>query len=367
MPEEEKSLADVLGDAFDASEAAAGGDNVQDTDAQSAGSPEQSSDGQNSESEALAAVGESEDSSATQSSDAPIQGDEASQQAEASGQSAESGAQGGDASEDENSAPPVGLSAEAREAWADTPKAVRDAVAKREVDFARGIQQYAEAAKMAQSIGQVMQPYAQYIQMNGGPTQTLNTLLATGASLQMGSPQQKVQAVHALIHQFGVDIKMLDDMLVANPGAPQQPQGQQPQGQQPTVQQQIDSALDARDQQQQQQTSLNEVNAFAADPKNEFYQDVRNVMADLLDLAASRNERMTLQEAYDKACKMNDSVSRVIASRASAEQVSQRRVAASSVSGAPGGAPAASGGATDRRSALSDAFDTVQRRQSGGI
>ena len=163
-----------------------------------------------------------------------------------------------------------------------------------------------------------------------------------------------------------VFIKTLDNILTGQ-GAPANVQRQT------DVQQQIGAALApfqqymSREKQRQdytQQQERNEVNgtlnAFAADPQNEFYNDVKMEMADLLDMASNRNREMTLAQAYEKACQLNPEIYGIIQGRSGAKSVAEKRHAAASISGTLGGP----GGGTepgDMRGAIEDAWANAGR------
>jgi len=242
---------------------------------------------------------------------------------------------------EENEKPPVGLSPEAREEWGNTPDAVKEAIVKREADYERGIMHYSQNAKRAEAMDRSLQPYQQYMQMNGGPKEAIQSLLQTGSSLQMGSAIQKAQILAGLIQQFGVDVKTLDSMLVGEaPSAESQQQenfNQQLSQHLAPMQQQL-QYYQQRDQQQanqyQNQVSQ-EVNSFGA--KNEFYADVRADMADLMDMAANRGRPMDMDEAYKIACSNHPQISSIVSGRTSQDTVNKKRQAASSISGSPGG------------------------------
>ncbi len=254
--------------------------------------------------------------------------------------------------------PPKGLSAAAREVWKDVPQAVKEQIVKREKDYEAGIVKYAEQAKRADMMDRALAPFQQYFSMNGGPGKVLPDLLQTGALLQMGAPQQKAQAVANIIKQFGVDIATLDSLLVG-----EQPKNQLP----PEIEQELTQMRQfignyqqqqAYAQQQTQQRVVSEVEQFQNDPKNEFYNDVKMDMADLMDVAAKQGRAMTLQEAYERACMMNPSISQIINSRRSAEQVAQKRKAASSVAGSPGG-PGDNSPPSSLRDTIAQAWDNA--------
>jgi len=235
--------------------------------------------------------------------------------------------------------PPVSLSAAAREAWKDTPPAMRAEIAKRERDFAQGIQKYAEDSKRVQAMDNSLKPYQQLFAMNGGAGQFMPSLLNTASILQMGAPAQKAQTVANLIQQFGVDIATLDNVLTGQPQTQEQPQ---------TQQLDINQLVDQRFQQYQQreaqaqqqiqgQAAMATIQAFGNNPANEFYNDVKMEMADIIELASNRGQAMTLQQAYDKACILNPEISAIVNGRISQSSVTRKLRAASSVGGGPGG------------------------------
>jgi hypothetical protein len=270
----------------------------------------------------------------------------------------------GSSQPEEREGAPVGLSLEAREAWKDVPDAVKADIVKRENDYANGIEKHRQATERVQGMDRALQPYQQYLQMNGGAGETIKTLLQTGSSLQMGSPQQKAQVVANLIQQFGVDIKSLDSMLVGEaPSAESQQQSQLEQmfNQRLAPMQQQLQQYQQRDQQQAQQAQgqvAQEVTQFGSD--NEFYNDVRGDMADLLDMAANRNREMSMQEAYNLACNNHPQISKIMAGRTSQNTVNQKRNAASSIQGSPGGSMS-KGAPNSTMAALHDAWDSAGR------
>ena len=264
---------------------------------------------------------------------------------------------------------PVSLPAAAREEWKNTPQAMKDAISKRERDYAVGIQKHAEGAKRAVHMDRALSPFRQYFAMNGNnPPKTMHDLLATAASLQTGAPLQKAQQVANLIHQFGVDVQALDQILVGD--TPQQsPQNQNNQAIHQAVQQAVApyqqhmQQVQAHQQQvhQKEQSQIaGELETFARDPKNEFFRDVRMDMADILDMASNRGLDMSLQEAYRRACALNPEISKVMGGRVQQQSVQRKRRASSSVAGSPGG-PGSSQQPADMRGAIEQAWETANR------
>ena len=232
---------------------------------------------------------------------------------------------------------PSSLPPAAREAWKDTPPAMREAMAKREKDYEAGVMKYAADAKRAQGMDQTLEPYRPYLEMNGGPGQAIQGLLKTGATLQMGTPQQRVEVVKDIIQQFSVDVGMLDSALVGNQSQaqvnPEVAQLQQQMAQMQQYQQQGQQSAQA----QQQQDMLNQWNTFKADPKHEFANDLSNEIANYMDMMARQGQNTSLEDAYAYSCNIRPDIKAIIDGRQSQASVASKRSAASSLHGGPGG------------------------------
>jgi hypothetical protein len=187
-------------------------------------------------------------------------------------------------------------------------------------------------------------------------------MFETVALLQNGAPEMKAQKMAQLIQHYGIDINALDQALVGE--TPQADPNYQ-------VQQIIDQRLQPVNQlleqinqtrQQQYQQSQAQADKEVSEFKGEFLQDVRMDMADLIDMAASRGQRMTLQEAYDKAVAIRPDLQQIIEQRRKEEEITGQRSrigskmnAASSISGSRGGM--ASGVPDSIRGAIEDAWN----------
>ncbi len=259
---------------------------------------------------------------------------------------------------------PVSWNATARETWKDIPKAAQTYIEQREREMEAGIKKYATNAHRASQMDQVLEPYSQYFAMNGGAGPTMKNLLARGATLQMGTPVQKAQMVADMISQYSIDIGALDDLLVGKtPGGNVQQTSEVQQAVATAMQpfQQYIGGVQQREQQaqqQQQQQIGSDVEAFASDPKNEFYKDVSNDMADILDMASNRGMEMSMAQAYERACSLNPEVSKILTNRTAAANAANKRRAGTSITGSPGGdgGPAVVG---SMRESLEQAWDNA--------
>lgn len=241
--------------------------------------------------------------------------------------------------------PPVSWGAEAREQWKQIPRPIQEAVLRREHDIGRLESGSRKAREFIENFADTVRPYEALLRAEGTDVMTtVNNLLQTYHYLKTGTPHSRAVTFAKLCQQFDVDVGLLDSALVAaRHGQPMQQATQQPQQfHDPRVDQML-----ARMQQQEQyeQQALvsdvaDEIAAFEQD--HEFLPDVREDMADLLEMAARRGQAMSLQQAYDKACKGHDSVSKIVTQRELSRAAStlagaahRARQASLSVNGAP--------------------------------
>jgi hypothetical protein len=218
----------------------------------------------------------------------------------------------------------------AREQWAKVPAEVRSEVWKREKEASRAMTISSEARKFQNEFQNTIQPYLGFIAAeNSTPLQAVNFMMQTAAVLRVGAPQQKVQAVAQIIKDFGIDLAALDTTL-----AGQVPEHNPQLAMQQAIQQQLAPVHQMLQQQQmnarQQDMALEsevatELEQFAA--ANEFYPDVKDTMADLMEVSQRRGTVMGLTEAYERATLLHEPVRRVIEARKQ-RQVVQKSTAA---------------------------------------
>ncbi len=275
---------------------------------------------------------------------------------------------------------PISWKPEAREEWAKAPPTIQQEVMRREREITDTLRVTAEARHFHQQFSQVVQPYAHMIQAeNATPIQAFQNLMQTAATLRTGTAQQKAHLVSEIISAHGIDVQQLDDLLSAKftgqPQRQQQPSNdmmqlidqrlapfqQYMQTQQQQIQQQ---------QQQEMQMLQEETAAFLANPEFEFANDLAPDIADILDLAANRGQKISLQDAYNRATMLHPTISEIIQRRKvgqsaadNSEAAIRARRAAASIS--DNGAPSrASEGddSDDIRSALAASMRSLNRR-----
>lgn len=272
---------------------------------------------------------------------------------------------------------PASWRPEVREHWAQLPETVRAEVARREVEVQRTLQETAAARQYAESINRAFQPYEAYIKAEGAnPLQVIDNLMGTAVRLRTATGPELAQLMAGMVQQFGTGrfgqqfIEQLDSALAGN--APRTDPGQAQlqqviQQQLAPVQQFMSQFQQAQAAQQAQvaQRAANEVEQFLG--RTEFGNDVREEMADLLEVASRRGQELSLADAYKQACLMNPQVRAALQARQKTRQaqnqssVAQRaRAAAVSVpSSGPSMAPRQE--PNDVRSAIEAAIAMTSR------
>ena len=262
---------------------------------------------------------------------------------------------------------PIGFSPESREKWKDVPDLVKEQIQKRESEINEAIANTGEYRRTHTALTDLAKSYAPIMAAEGAdtPMQAIEGLFRTVAELRVGSPQQRATKMANLIGHYGVDISMLDAALA---GAPM------PNAEMTALEQMLDQRLAPVNEflntqhTTQQNVMENNKAAVTAELKEfsksaEFLNDVRNDMADLIDLASNRDYKMPFKEAYDKACALHPSVSKIIAERAKNEtlvnsgKAAQDKVnASSSIRSGSGKAAAVS---TNSSGSLSDDLNSA--------
>lgn len=217
--------------------------------------------------------------------------------------------------------PPASLSPVAREHWAQVPPAVQAEVARREVEMQRFVNDTAQHRQIADAFVQAIQPFQMAIQAEGvDPITAVANLMQIGSRLRFGTPSEKASTVAQIIKAYGVDIQALDSTLAGE--APQaQPNGADPRYIQQLVQQQLAPFMQAAQQRQQaaaqqiEVTTRTTMDQFARDPKNEFFNDLRGIMADMIEVADRQGLQLSLEDAYSRAAALHPEVSRVMLAR----------------------------------------------------
>jgi hypothetical protein len=246
-----------------------------------------------------------------------------------------------------------------REKWGALPLEVKQEILRREGDSMRLIGSVGPKIRLADEVSNHIQPFAERLQANGvSPSAFLGDLFTSVKALTSSNPQEKAAVVANMIQSYGIDVRMLDAMLSQRL--------QQP----PEVAEARRLAARAESTIQQHQQSIEHQNsleaekalaAFGADPKHEFLDDVRDLMADLIEA----NRATSLDDAYSAAIWAHPDTRKILLQReaqarteAKANRAAVARKASASVHGSPAGSAVAPTKANmSVREAVEAAFD----------
>jgi len=195
-------------------------------------------------------------------------------------------------------APPKSWKKDYHKYWETLDDNVRQYVHQREKEALDGIMQYKSVADKWGNVVKQFQPWFEAAKID--PTDAFARLATAHVILSHGTPEEKRRLLAQVINDY-----KLHELL----GDPAQPQNQPP----PELTafrnelEEVKRSLYER----QFQENLALVNAFFSDPKNEFAEELKEDISELLQRGAAS----TLQEAYEKAMWLNPSVRAKIVQR----------------------------------------------------
>jgi len=251
------------------------------------------------------------------------------------------------------------------EVWQKADPKMQEYAWQREEQMRAGVEPLLYKAQFADAMQEAIAPYLPTIQGMGlSPEKAVSALMQADYTLRNAQPQQKLQLFAQLAQSYGINLGAVQ----AQPGVPQG-------GVDPLVYQlqnqlnQVRGEVMGWKQQQEMaenQTLLNEINQFSL--KAEHFEDVRPTMIQLLQSGVAQ----TLEEAYDKAIRLDPDLSEQTLKAKQAEEAAKQakeanraaktaRAAAVSVRSATPGANTAPK-AANRRALLEEAFSETESR-----
>lgn len=263
---------------------------------------------------------------------------------------------------------PTSWKKEAKAAWAELPLHVRQEIHRREQHINQALVENSRNREAVESLNKVTGPYMARLQTMGGTMPAIERLLQAEYVLATGTAEQTAAMMAQLIRDYEVDLVKLDGLLAGQSPSPT-PGNSQPDIAQ-LVQQQVQQALAPFQQQQQQrqqqvqQEAVTTVEEMSLDPRYPHFEDVREDMADIIEMRMKRGIATTLEEAYTIAVNANPATASAIRQQGAMQTATQQhqqaqraKAAASSVSGSPAtGGSAAQVGDGSLRGAIEAAF-----------
>lgn len=263
-----------------------------------------------------------------------------------------------------------------RAQWDKLPPEVRQEVARREHQTSVVLNESAQARKVATDLFTAAQPYSARLQSLGiDPVSATRELLKSDHLLTTAPKTQRAQYMAKLIKDYDVDIEALDAALSGQVSHERDPEVQIQTKVQQLLQQQLAPYQSLLVEQQQraameQQQLAQTIQSYATNTaKYPYFEQVRQEMADLIEISARRGAPLTIEQAYNKAIQLDPNISSEVANQqklslaAKANAQAQRAIkASSSVGGAPSSGLLGSPVGSDRRSTIAAAFDSLGGR-----
>ncbi len=223
----------------------------------------------------------------------------------------------------EDKGPPASYRPAAKAQWDNLTPELKQEIYKREEDIHKGIEQYRGKAQVADILWSQIQPHLAVIQAAGTDIPTaVGSLFQAATSLQLGTQAQKLATLGSIARQFGVDVSAYQpsdggEVASVDPGI-QAAHGRIAQ---------LEGYIHQMVSQQQNSTvtdAVGQIEQFSRDPAHKYFADVRADMGVLMQTGRATS----LKDAYDKACRLNDSVRTAIDGETKAAETKARQKAA---------------------------------------
>jgi hypothetical protein len=250
---------------------------------------------------------------------------------------------------------PTSWKPEVREKWAALPEDVRNEVLRREREISVGLGESASHRKTAEAWTETIAPYEMMLRADGQePQQGVAGLLQVAATLIGGPEPRKAEVLAQLFTRYGVTVDSFAkavDRLQATAERPAVHVAPEAGAYRDPRVDQLFAHLQQQARAQQEATraaAQQEVEEFKASdsPLAEFFDDLAEDIADELEKAHKRGKPMTVAQAAERAAKLSDSVSGVLAQRKAAAEaktkvaeLARKRTAASSIRPFPSSPP----------------------------
>lgn len=263
---------------------------------------------------------------------------------------------------------PKSWAKEKSEVWGKLPKEAQDYISKREDDTEKLATRFDEDRNVGGAFKKIVDPYFPLMQQHGkNPFDVVQNLLHTQKELLTASPERKTALVKQLIKDYNVNMGTVDPSTPANAN-PSNPDLSSLMNRL----QELDDQVKTLPQQLEQKTLRERVSSnlkqFESNTANIHYQKVKPIMAGLLESGVADG----LQDAYDKAIRLDDSLAAEIALKKKQDDEASRlaqikakteaaKRASAPIHGSPANTAAKTNGNDNRplREVLSEAYDSI--------
>jgi hypothetical protein len=195
---------------------------------------------------------------------------------------------------------PASWKGQAKEVWAALPETARKEVIRRERQINQVLHETAEVRQNYQVIQQVVQQYEGKLkEWNAQPHQVLQEFMEADRNLSSGPMPARAAYMAKLIKEYAIDLRDLDSALAGTAPTPQF-----------DIQAQVEAIVNQRlaplqqlmqaEEQAQVQKAAQNIQNMEDNPDYPYFEDVREDMADLIELNFKRGIAISLDEAYNR-------------------------------------------------------------------
>lgn len=268
--------------------------------------------------------------------------------------------------------PPQSLKPAEREEFVKAPRAIQEALVRRERETQTALNESARAREFEGQFRNTVGPYEAMLRSEGvNPLQAVDTLMRLSYDLRNGTPERKAQILAHHVRQFlGTDeqaIALLAKHIDGSPQA-QQPQALDPQRLIAQAKQEFLSEIQQRQAHALDQEAQAGLAQFQAEHEfmgdHEYAPRLRRIMSTLMRDAAEENQPMSYDDAYKEALLLHPETKGIVQQREAAKAAAngnastqRAKLAASSVRSQPGGTGGAAPPGDDWRAHLEAAWD----------
>ena len=198
------------------------------------------------------------------------------------------------------------------------PPLVQAEILKRETDMHKGLAQYRTNAMVGQSFEQALQRFVPLLHQHRiNPVDMVQRMTTAHFNLLLSPPEVKVQVASSLLKDYGINPMDLLDAPIESPEVAQMRTEMQ------TLRDTM-GAMQQRHFEQVQAQVRTDVDSFADDPANIYFDELADDIAGLIRQGVARN----LREAYEKAIWLNPTVRAKELARLSSQKQAQATAAA---------------------------------------
>ena len=262
--------------------------------------------------------------------------------------------------------PPASWRKDFHDVWQKADPKMQEYAWQREEQMRAGVEPLLAKAQFADTMQEAIEPYLPTIQGMGlTPEKAVSALMQADYTLRTAPAQQKMQLFAQLAQSYGINLGAMGANPQAAPQNSVDPLVWQLQNELNNVRGEVMGWKQQQEMQQNQQL-LGEINQFSL--KADHFEEVRPTMIQLLQSGMAE----TLEQAYDKAIRLNPDLFEQVSKAQQAEQAAKQakeynraakaaRAAAVSVRSATPSANTAPK-AANRRALLEEAFSETETR-----